>query len=29
MAIFEEKMYGIACDNCGEICEDGEGHNVW
>ena len=29
MAIFEEKMYGIACDNCSEICEDDEGHNVW
>ena len=24
MAIFEEKMYGIACDNCGEICKDGK-----
>lgn len=29
MAIFEEKMYGLQCDNCDEICSDGNGINIW
>lgn len=29
MAIFEETMYGVQCDSCGKIYDDGDGHNVW
>lgn len=29
MSIFEDKWYGVGCDQCGEIYEDARGHFVF